>query len=65
MLECRAEHGTPTSKGVADWRYEFVRGGGATTHKFIPGLSNAYQKTIRAVVKLIIERIANGCFILL
>jgi hypothetical protein len=26
---------------VADWRYEFVRGGGATTHKFIPGLSNA------------------------
>jgi hypothetical protein len=28
--------------GVADWRYEFVRGGGAATHKFIPGLSNAY-----------------------
>jgi hypothetical protein len=27
--------------GVADWLYEFVRGGGAATHKFIPGLSNA------------------------
>jgi hypothetical protein len=27
--------------GAADWRYEFVRGGAAATHKFIPGLSNA------------------------
>jgi hypothetical protein len=27
--------------GVADWRDEFVRGGYAATHKFIPGLSNA------------------------
>jgi hypothetical protein len=27
--------------GVADWWDEFVRGGYATTHKFIPGLSNA------------------------
>jgi hypothetical protein len=26
---------------MLDWRYEFVRGGGAATHKFIPGLSNA------------------------
>jgi hypothetical protein len=27
--------------GVADWRYEFVRGGSDATHKFILGLSNA------------------------
>jgi hypothetical protein len=27
--------------GVADFRYEFVCGGTAATHKFIPGLSNA------------------------
>jgi hypothetical protein len=29
--------------GVADWRDEFVRGGYAATHKFIPGLSNAWE----------------------
>jgi hypothetical protein len=27
-------------KDIADWRYEFVRGGGAATHKFIPPISN-------------------------
>jgi hypothetical protein len=34
-----------TEMGVADWRYEFVRGGSAATHKFIPGLSNTEKST--------------------
>jgi hypothetical protein len=38
-----AKHRTQSRRrsGVADWRDEFVRGGGAATHKFILGLSNA------------------------
>jgi hypothetical protein len=34
---------TRRKDGVADWRYEFLRGGGAATQKFIPGLSNAVR----------------------
>jgi hypothetical protein len=37
--------------GVADWRDEFVRGGYAATHKFIPGLSNACLSMIRSYLK--------------
>jgi hypothetical protein len=32
------------NQGVADWQDEFVRGGVAATHRFIPGLSNAKIK---------------------
>jgi hypothetical protein len=48
-----------TKNGVADWWDEFVRGGYAATHKFIPGLSNT-RKTLDTGLVILLHFLGNN-----
>jgi hypothetical protein len=52
-----------SNPGVADWWYEFLRGGSSATQKFIPGLSNAlFSSNLLSCMMLAAQLLSENSF---